>query len=98
MANTWTINPMVIIETEDQNESYEITSFNWFPNSASDTIKITDAAGTVVWEIKASAAAPNLESFGEEIKQFIPPRQMAGIYIETFGGGVLRIYKTNRSP
>ena len=65
----------------------------WYPKAADDDLIIKDGAANVKWVVRATAGAPNKESFGAE--QFNGPEEFDGFELDTIegdDGGTLYVY------
>jgi len=62
----------------------------WFPNAADNDLKVTDAAGAIIWETRAVVPAPNKENVG--IIEVERHRTYNGFILVTIDGGTLHVH------
>ena len=65
----------------------------WFPAAADDDLIVHDGNANIKWKVRATAGAPNHESFGAE--RFDGPEEFDGFILNTIegdAGGTLYVY------
>ena len=69
-----------------------IRKLTWHPNAADNDLLIEDADGKEeIWRVRATAGAPNNESYGIETKEFSPPARFDGLKITIIDAGTLYV-------
>ena len=92
MANSWTHGKYVIDTAENKTIDAVLKYFEWHPNAADDDLIIKDQNGKVLWQIRASAGAPNDESAGILTNDNVGGQAVTVINVEVIDAGTLYIY------
>jgi hypothetical protein len=87
-GDPWILDTAATIET--QGTIIVVDQMIWYPNAANNDLSITDGADNVKWPVRATAGAPNNESFGAE--RFQGPEEFDGFKVATIDGGTLYVY------
>jgi hypothetical protein len=64
----------------------------WYPNATDNDLIIKDGNGDVKWAVRATAGAPNKESFGAETFTREGGEPFDGFELDTIDGGTLYVH------
>jgi hypothetical protein len=87
-GDPWILDTAATIET--QGTILVVDKMIWYPNATNDDLIVHDGAANVKWVVRATAGAPNNESFGAE--KFEGPEDFDGFIVATIDGGTLYVY------
>ena len=97
-ANDYDGNPYILDTAEDIDGAIEVQKIEFIPEATNDDLYVEDFLGNQLIKVRASGAAPNYEADEIITRDFDPPVEYRGVYLKIIDGGVLKIYKTKRSP
>jgi len=96
-VNDFALYTAVIDTAGARDGTFLVDRLEWCPSAVDDDLIILDGEGSEIWRIRAAAGAPNCESYGKEILEFSPAKQIRGLDIDTIDGGTLYIFRARGS-
>ncbi len=94
-ANDITIHPWSLDTAETllaAGTRIRVKKMIWYPNATDNDLVVHDGNANIKWEVRATAGAPNKESFGVETFEVEGGELFDGFILATIDAGLLYVY------